>query len=101
MIFAPRTFHRETEIANGETETVDGIYFRPVHVFDVGQTDGEALPSVDVPTVDTAADDLLADLIQVAESRKIEVKLSPIDGGAFGVSKRGSPGQPAHSPLAG
>lgn len=90
MIFAPRTFHRETEKPDGETESVDGIYFRPVHVFDLAQTDGEALPTVDVPTVDGAADDLLADLLRVAQDRKIEVKLSPIDGGAYGVSKHGS-----------
>ena len=90
MIFAPRPFHRETENANGETETVDGIYFRPVHVFDVGQTDGEALPTVDVPTVDTAADDLLADLLRVAQERKIDVKLGAVAGGAFGASKHGS-----------
>ena len=32
----------------------------------------------------------MADLIRVAESRKIQVKLSPIDGGAFGVSKHGT-----------
>ena len=59
MIFAPRTFKREVETADGETEERDGIYFRPVHVFDVGQTDGDELPSVDVPTVDSAADTLL------------------------------------------
>ena len=37
------------ETATGETEERAGLYFRPVHVFDVGQTDGEELPEVDVP----------------------------------------------------
>ncbi len=60
MIFAPCPFKREVERDDGETEERDGIYFKPVHVFDVAQTDGEDLPSVDLPTVDVAADRRLA-----------------------------------------
>ncbi len=90
MIFAPCPWKRERETDSGETETESGLFFRAVHVFDVAQTDGEALPTVDVPTVDTAADDLLARLVRVAEHRSVAVKLQPIDGGVFGVSKRGS-----------
>ncbi|NOT00645.1 MAG: DUF1738 domain-containing protein [Phycisphaerales bacterium] len=74
MIFAPHKFTRERERDNGETETVDGIGFHVTHVFDVGQTDGEALPTVDVPTVDALADDLLARLIGVAGRRSIKVE---------------------------
>ena len=88
MIFAPCPFKRDKPGASGEIE--EGIFFRAVHVFDVAQTDGPDLPTVDVPTVDTAADDLLARLVRVAEHRSVTVKLQPIDGGAFGVSKRGT-----------
>ena len=89
-IFAPCPFKREVDKGNGETETVDGMFFRAVHVFDIEQTDGPDLPSVDVPTVDVAADTLLHDLCSVATSRSITVSFQPIDGGAFGASKKGA-----------
>ena len=90
MIFAPRPFHREVERTNGETDTIDGVSFRAVHVFDVSQTDGAELPSVDVPTIDTVADDLLADLVRVATDRGIAVQFAKLSGGLFGVSKGGT-----------
>jgi len=90
MIFAPCPWKREKESDTGETETEQGIYFRAVHVFDVAQTDGDELPTVDVPTVDSAADDLLANLRRVAESRGIAVDFRPVSDGPFGVSKHGS-----------
>ncbi|NOT00659.1 MAG: DUF1738 domain-containing protein [Phycisphaerales bacterium] len=90
MIFAPHKFTRERERDNGESETVDGIGFHVTHVFDVGQTDGEALPTVDVPTVDALADDLLAKLIGVAGRRSIKVEFGAFREGFFGASKRGS-----------
>jgi len=46
MIFAPCPWKRETETETGETETEQGIYFKAVHVFDVAQTDGDELPTV-------------------------------------------------------
>ena len=86
-IFAPCPWKRE----NADTgETEQGMFFRCVSVFDVAQTDGEALPTVDVPDVDTAADDLLARLIRVAESRTITLTFKPQPDGAYGVSKRGA-----------
>ena len=90
MIFAPCRFKREVENGDGETDTVEGLFFRVVHVFDVAQTDGESLPTVDVPTVDIVADELLGKLARVAESRSIGVSFAKIDGGAFGASKQGS-----------
>ena len=90
MIFAPCPWKRERENQNGQTETEKGIYFRAVHVFDLAQTDGPDLPTVEVPDVQTAADSLLADLVRVAESRKIAVTFQPISGGAYGLSKKGS-----------
>ena len=90
MIFAPRPYHKEVENGNGETDTIDGIYFRPVHVFDVAQTDGADLPTIDVPTIDTVADDLLGKLHTVATERGIAVTFQTIETGAFGVSKGGT-----------
>jgi antirestriction protein ArdC len=85
-IFAPCPWKRETD--DGESES--GIFFRAVHVFDVAQTDGQELPDVDVPAVDTAADDLLAKLRDVAGKRGIAVNFSALSGGLFGVSKGGT-----------
>ena len=85
-IFAPCPWKRETD--DGETE--QGIFFRAVHVFDVGQTDGPELPTVDVPDVESTADALLADLVRVADGRGIRVTFGPLSGGLFGVSKGGS-----------
>ena len=85
-IFAPCPWKREND--DGETE--QGIFFRAVHVFDVGQTDWAELPDVDVPTIDTASDDLLAKLRRVADGRDIRVTFGPLSGGLFGVSKGGT-----------
>jgi len=88
-IFAPMRFKREVEGADGSTESESRIAFRVVFVFDMAQTDGAELPSVECPTIDGAADDLLADLVRVAESRGIPVTFGPVSGGAFGVSEKG------------
>lgn len=45
QILAPRPWKRTTENEDGEEETVEGIGFVAVHVFDVSQTDGDELPS--------------------------------------------------------
>ncbi len=89
-IFAPCPWKRERETDGGETETEQGIFFRAVHVFDVAQTDGEPLPEVDVPTVDVAADKLLADLARVADKRGIAVTFQAVSDGPFGVSRKGN-----------
>ncbi len=89
-IFAPCPWKREKETESGESKTEQGIFFRAVHVFDVAQTDGPELPTVDVPTVEATSDCLLAELVRVAEQREIAVSFQPISSGAFGVSKRGS-----------
>ena len=85
MIFAPCPWKRKND--DGDTES--GVFFRAVHVFDVAQTDGPDLPDVDVPTIDTAADDLLANLRRVADQRGIAVNFAKLSGGLFGVSQGG------------
>ena len=89
-IFAPCPFKRAEKRDDGTEETREGIYFKIVHVFDVAQTDGEALPSVEVPDVQAAADSLLASLERVAHSRGIAVNYAELRAGHFGTSKGGS-----------
>ena len=89
-IFAPCPWKREIERGNGENETEQGIYFRAVHVFDVGQTDGQDLPDVQVPDIETRADGLLGDLRGVAQDRGIVVNFAPLSGGVYGTSKGGT-----------
>ena len=90
-IFAPMTYKREETNADGETEERTGIFFRVVHVFDVSQTDGEPLPTVDVPDVSAAADDLLGRLRRVADSRGIAVTFKAMGRESlYGVSKKGA-----------
>ena len=59
-------------------------------MFDVGQTDGPELPTVNVPDVEVVADALLADMVRVADRRNIRVNFAPLSGGLYGVSKGGS-----------
>jgi len=97
MIFAPCPFKREVEHGNGESETEEGMFFRAVHVFDIAQTDGPDLPTVEVPTIDSQADDLLAKLQSVAVTRGIRVNFGTISGGTFGVCKGGTIEVDAHT----
>lgn len=89
MIFAPRTFKKEIEKSNGDTEERIGITFRPVHVFDVSQTDGKDFPTFDATDVESIADGLLSDLVQVTKQRGIALSFNSIEGGAYGVSRKG------------
>lgn len=70
MIFAPRPWSKESE--DGETES--GVYFRPVYVFDVAQTDGEALPEIACPSIESDASTLLSRLERVALKRNLTLK---------------------------
>ena len=91
MIFAPRPWkHTETNEQTGEDTERQGVSFRPVYVFDVSQTDGEPLPEVSVPDVETASDSLLASLERVASKRGIAVNYTELDAGFYGVSKGGT-----------
>jgi len=84
MIFAPRPFKRtETDDAGNDTER-QGVSFRPVYVFDLTQTDGDPLPEVEVPDIETAADTLLASLERVATKRGIAINYTTLDPGYYG-----------------
>ena len=75
MIFAPCPWKRENE--NGDDES--GVYFKPVHVFDVSQTDGKELPSVDVPTIDESASDTLQALERVVSARGFRLEYETLE----------------------
>ncbi len=90
MIFAPRPWkHTNTDDAGNDTER-QGVSFRPVYVFDVSQTDGDPLPEMEVPDIETAADTLLASLEHVAAKRGIAINYTELESGYYGVSKGGT-----------
>ncbi len=98
MIFAPCPWKRERETDAGDTETEQGVFFKSVHVFDESQTDGADLPSVDVPTIDADAAELLLMLERVCVQRGLSVNYRKLDGSAFGVaSRKDSPGANAEA----
>ena len=80
MIFAPCPFHREAKTETGESESIDGIFFKAVHVFDVAQTDGKELPDVDCPVVDADASMLLNSLERVSGKRGIAIAYETMQG---------------------
>ncbi len=90
MIFAPCPWKKTDTDDNGNDVERQGVFFKVVHVFDVSQTDGEALPEVNVPDVEIVADTLLANLERVASKRGIAVNYTEIESGAYGASKGGS-----------
>ncbi len=50
-VFAPRPYLVQPENDNGDEETRAGLAFRSVPVWDVSQTGGDPLPSLDVPAL--------------------------------------------------
>lgn len=89
-ILAPCRFRRVEIDDDGTEHDREGMYFRVVHVFDVSQTDGDPLPIVEVPDVDTASDALLSSLERVATKRGIAVRYTDLQPGHYGTSKGGA-----------
>ncbi len=85
MIFAPMVF-KKTDTKTGEDKI--GINFRSVYVFDVSQTDGEPIPSIECMDIESRNDKLLTDLIAVSNSRGIDLQFKTIEDGAFGYATR-------------
>jgi antirestriction protein ArdC len=74
--------------------SVDGgdntrIWFRAVYVFDIAQTEGEALPSFPTSSQGERGAEMLGKLLAFAENRGIAVKFVPETclNGAFGTSR--------------
>ncbi|MFC1933364.1 ArdC-like ssDNA-binding domain-containing protein [Chloroflexota bacterium] len=67
---------QKTEPKEGEEEeiNVSPIYFKVVHVFDISQTEGEALPEFDVPALTGEAnEDLFERIIVVTRKQGLDV----------------------------
>src|SRR5215210_7254112 len=50
-IFAPRPYRVTTEDEAGEEQTRKGLTFRAVPVWDISQTDGDPIPTMEAPTL--------------------------------------------------
>src|ERR687886_121235 len=50
-IFAPRPYRVTTEDEAGEEQTREGLTFRSVPVFDISQTEGDPLPTMEAPVL--------------------------------------------------
>src|ERR687886_522199 len=50
-IFAPRPYRVTTEDEQGEEQTREGLTFRSVPVFDVSQTEGDPIPTMEAPVL--------------------------------------------------
>lgn len=87
MILAPCVAgKKETEETDGDKAARRPVYFRPVYVFDVAQTDGKELPTLNTVAGDAAA--YLPALLAFADSKGIAVSYSDDLAGARGTSYR-------------
>src|SRR5919206_5114189 len=50
-IFAPRPYCVTTEDEQGEEQTREGLTFRSVPIFDISQTEGDPLPTMQAPVL--------------------------------------------------
>src|SRR5919199_5656401 len=50
-IFAPRPYRVTTEDEQGEEQTHEGLTFRSVPVFDISQTEGDPIPTMEAPVL--------------------------------------------------
>ncbi len=74
----------KTEAEEGETEEerehegMRPLYFKVVHVFDVGQTEGKQLPEFEVPVLTGETnEELFSSAIRLAESQGVDVSFEP------------------------
>jgi hypothetical protein len=64
--------------------------FIPVNVFDVSQTEGEALPDIDISVTGDSYKDFLDNLVRLCKDKSIEVKFENLGtNGLYGFSKGG------------
>lgn len=86
-IFAPMTFKRKSEDEDSDAEIV--THFRVVPVFDLSQTEGEPLPTLEKNPILNTHEELLQKLQTLCSKFKIEIQFEDI-AGLDGVSKIGS-----------
>lgn len=94
-IFAPRFYKEKEEVMykNKETgeyelkeEEIEHIYFVPVPVFDVSQTQGEELPTIDYHTKTNNHKKVLEQLETLCKSENITLEYKPLRQGLNGYS---------------
>lgn len=86
-IFAPMVFKHKDNENDSEDEVV--TMFKPVPVFDLSQTEGEPLPTIQQNQIANTHEQLLSELQGLCGKLKIEIKFEELRG-MDGVSKIGS-----------
>jgi antirestriction protein ArdC len=81
-ILAPMTFKKKVEEENENGEIVEKekkvMYFRPVAVFDISQTDGDPIPRIDLSLKDKFGK-IMQPLLKFADKRSIEVEFKTVE----------------------
>ncbi len=90
-ILAPYTKKaKEKDIATGEEKEVTRTYFWPVNVFDVSQTDGKELPSIDIEVTGDSHKEALNKLLAFCATKNITVEFKDLGiNGLYGYSQGG------------
>ncbi|SDC30921.1 MULTISPECIES: ArdC-like ssDNA-binding domain-containing protein [unclassified Candidatus Frackibacter] len=85
-ILAPMTFKKtvEEEDENGEIVEKEKkvMYFRPVTVFDISQTEGDSIPTMDLSLKDNFGE-IMQPLLRFADKKRIEVDLKTVEEDPF------------------
>ena len=88
-ILAPCRVKRDEVLPSGETRDAFRVVgFRCVSVFDISQTEGDALPELDYRPLEGDAPDLADFLCGVAMSAGLEIRREPLSGGVHGYLRR-------------
>jgi len=94
-ILAPFIYKKkvtEEKNVNGQLREIEKevkkMYFRPVNVFDVSQTEGKPLPSIDITVADTNSK-LLLPLKKFIETKDISLEIKVLKEGLKGYSQGG------------
>lgn len=73
-ILAPMFFKDKRQQPEGSETEIQRIWFKVVHVFDISQTDGTALPELPTKSVGERGEDMLTRLLRFANSRGITIR---------------------------
>jgi len=92
-ILAPATYKKKEHETDPETHEEKEVekevaYFFPVCVFDISQTEGEDLPSMDYKTIEDTHAEILEKLLTLARKNSIEVQFTEL-ANCDGVSTNG------------
>jgi|SRR3989344_543397 len=81
---------KEKDLATGEEKEVIRTYFWPVNVFDISQTKGKELPSIDIEIHGDDHKPLLEKLLEFCKTRNIAVEFKDLGiNGLYGYSQGG------------